>query len=137
MTNCDICGFHIDDESKPCPNCETLKRKKTIPTKNYTAEELSSMPICETCGNHYKNTEENQKVCPHCREIRMEDSISRQPGGKTAAQREADRKAAIFETPVEQAVFKDKDKIKSYIPVMICVALVVVAVGAFVFMSGS
>lgn len=135
MTNCDICGFHMEDASQSCPNCEKLKRKKTMPAKNYTEAELASMPICETCGNHYENTESNQKICPHCREIRMEDSVTRQPGGKTAAQREAERKAAQYEKPVEQVVFQE-NKLKQYLPVIFVVAIIVIAVGAAVVMGG-
>lgn len=136
MTNCEICGFHLEDASKPCPNCERIKKKKTIPTKSYTEAELATMPICETCGNHYEDTKENQKVCPNCRDIRMQDSVSRRPGAKTAEERAVDRKESVLETPMEQAVLKDTEKFKSFIPVAIAIVAVVIAVGAFVFMGG-
>lgn len=136
MTNCTICGFHLESEGQACPNCEKMKRMSEMPTQAPQTGSGVGMITCDTCGNQYEDTRENNKVCPHCREIRMQDSVSRNPAEKTAAERAEDRKAALYEAPVEQVLLDGKNPILQYIPVILVVLVILIAVGAFVFMGG-
>lgn len=135
MTNCTICGFHLEFEGQPCSNCEKIRKTSAMTENKPSSGTEVGMITCDTCGNQYEDTRENNKVCPHCREIRMQESVTRQPHGKTAAERAEERKAAIYEAPVEQILVEGKNPILNYIPVIVVVLIILIAVGAFFFMG--
>lgn len=129
MKTCTVCGNHLQEGVEECPQCKRIKESDSLP--NQVLPSLEEMPICPDCGNRL---EKDSKVCPHCREIRMQDAPSRQPGKKTAAEEEAERRAAQFDTPVEQIILNSNSKMK-YISVGIAVALIVIALAAWMIMS--
>ncbi|MFI3253224.1 MAG: hypothetical protein R3Y63_02620 [Eubacteriales bacterium] len=127
MKTCDICGNLVQEGFDECPKCKKIAEGAVLPQSSSDTENLTT---CPDCGNHL---EKGTDRCPHCLEIRRQESPSNQPGGKSFAEKEADRKAALMDTPVEQIIIPGKKN--ANIAVFAAIGLIVVAIIAFVVLG--
>lgn len=126
MANCITCGFHMGENDTECPQCKRIQENKVVEK----TEESDNKVICGVCGNPY---DPSAKVCPNCLEIRQTGGNKEAADRKAAEKSDMEKQMDKMQRTGEQFVAKEKSPLT--LPVIIAIALVVLAVIGFAAMS--